>query len=156
MENGNFTLSFLVVQTPNEVFDAVNNIRGWWTENLEGKTQRLNDEFEVRFGNEHYSRQKLIEVIPGKKVEWLVTDSRLNFLEDQSEWTNTKISFEISKRGNKTQVRFTHIGLVPEIECYDACSNAWSDYVNSSLRNLIITGKGQPARKETNARAAKN
>jgi len=143
MDNKDFTVSFLVDQKPGEVFDAINNVRGWWTENLEGGTEKLNDEFEVRFGDVHYSRQKLIEVIPDKRVVWLVTDSKLNFVKDKSEWTNTKISFEITKQGKKTQVRFTHLGLVPKIECYGGCSNAWSDYVNNSLKDLIETGRGK-------------
>ena len=143
MANQNFSVSFLVDQRPGEVFSAINNVKAWWTENLEGNSQKLNDEFEVRFGDVHYSRQKLIEVVPNKKVVWLVTDSKLNFLKDKSEWTGTKISFEIAEQDKKTQFRFTHLGLVPEIECYSACSNAWSDYINHSLRALITESKEQ-------------
>ena len=154
MDNKNYTVSFLVDQTPKEAFDAINNVRGWWTENLKGNSQKLNDEFEVQFGDVHYSKQKLIEVVPNKKVVWLVTDSNLNFLQDKSEWTNTKISFEITMEGDKTRVRFTHLGLIPGIECYDACSNAWGDYINKSLRKLITAGKGQPTPKEAKAKTS--
>jgi len=152
MDNQNFTVSFLVDQTPKEAFNAIQNVPGWWTENLQGSTQQLNDEFEVRFGDVHYSKQKLIEVITNKKVVWLITDSRLNFVKDKSEWTGTKISFEIAEKDGKTQVRFTHSGLVPEIECYRDCSNAWGYYVNS-LHSLITTGKGQPEPKESEVEA---
>jgi len=148
MDNQDFTITLLVDQSPKEVFDAVNNVRGWWTENMEGSSQNLHDEFAVHFGDVHYSRQKLIEVTPGKKVVWLVTDSKLNFLKDKSEWTNTRVRFDISKEGNKTQLRFTHMGLVPKIECYRDCSGAWGDYIRKSLYNLITQGKGQPTLKE--------
>lgn len=148
MENKSFTTTILVDQTPKEAFDAINDVFKWWTENIEGSAQKLNDEFAVQFGDVHYSKQKLIEVIPAKKIVWLVTDSRLSFVKLKSEWTNTKISFEISRQDGKTQIRFTHLGLVPDIECYDACSGAWSDYIKNSLRRLIDTGKGKPTLKE--------
>ena len=144
----NFTTTFLVDQTPREVFNAVNNVRGWWPEVIEGSTGKLNDEFIYQVKDIHYSKIKLIEVIPDKKVVWLVLDSYLNFIEDKTEWNGTKITFEIGKKGDKTEVRFDHLGLTPQVECYDACSNAWGGYVNSSLRNLITKGKGQPNRKE--------
>ena len=140
--------SIMVHATAQEAFDAINNVRGWWTENLEGHSEKLNDEFTVRFGDVHVSTQKLVEFIPKKKVVWLVTDSRLNFIQKKDEWTNTSIVFELSERDSQTQVDFTHAGLVPSIECFDACSNAWGDYINNSLRNLVNTGKGQPTPKE--------
>ena len=52
------------------------------------------------------------------------------------------------EKGDKTEFRFTHVGLVPAIECYGDCSGAWGFYINDSLRSLITTGKGQPNPKE--------
>jgi hypothetical protein len=97
----------------------------------------------------HHCKTKLVEVIPGKKLVWLVLDNFFNFTEDKSEWKGTKVTFEIAKKGHKTEILFTYLGLVPEYECFDVCSNAWGSYVNGSLRSLIATGQGTPNKKET-------
>ena len=139
----NYTTRFLVDQTPEEVFAAISNVREWWTGEIEGSTDKLGAEFTYRYEELHYSKQKITEFVPGKKVVWSVLDSSLNFVEDKSEWTGTEITFEIARMDDETEVHFTHLGLVPEYECFDSCSSAWSFYVNGSLRNLITTGKTQ-------------
>ncbi|MEX6686404.1 SRPBCC domain-containing protein [Danxiaibacter flavus] len=144
MATQDFTVNFLVDKTPEEVFNAINNVRGWWIDEIEGNSEKLNDEFAVRFADIHYSKQKLIESVPSSKIVWLITDSQLNFLQDKQEWNGTKISFDITKKENQTEVRFTHIGLAPKIQCYTDCSNAWQDYISNSLYSFITTGKGQP------------
>jgi hypothetical protein len=137
MNDQNFTTTFTVDQTPEKAFAAINNVRGWWSGEIEGSTDKLGDEFTYRYEDVHYSKQKVTELIPGKKVVWLVLDSQLNLVSDKSEWNGTKITFEIAKKGANTEVRFTHVGLVPDYECYGACSNAWGSYINGSLRSLI-------------------
>lgn len=141
MNNHNFTTSLLVDQSPMEVFNAINNVREWWSGNIQGDTKALDDEFTYRMKDIHFSKHKLTEVIPGKKVVWLITDSSLNFIKDKTEWTGTKIIFDISRTGGRTKLVFTQEGLVPELECYDACSSAWTDYVQNSLCDLITSGK---------------
>ena len=144
MDNQNFTTTMLVDQSPKEVFKAVTNVRGWWSEGIEGSTNKLNDEFVYQYNDVHRCKMKLVEVVPDQRVVWLVLDNYFNFTKDKSEWTGTKVMFEISQKASKTQLRFTHQGLVPEYECYDACTNGWSQYIQTSLLGLITTGKGQP------------
>ncbi len=143
MATTDFTTTILVDQTPKQVFDAINNVSAWWQGEVLGESKNLNDEFTYRFGSFHFSKQKLIEVIPEKKVVWLIIDSQLDFVKDKKEWNNTRIIFEIRPRGAKTELKFTHSGLVPKIECYGDCSNAWTQLVQQSLLSLILTGKGK-------------
>ena len=144
MSNQNYTTSFLVDQSPEEVFNAINNVRGWWSEQIEGSTDKPDAEFNYHYQDIHICKMKIVEFIPNQKVVWLVMDNYFNFTKDKTEWKGTKISFEITQQGNKTQVVFTHIGLVPVYECYNICSDAWGNYINGSLKSLIETGKGKP------------
>ena len=148
MSSPNFTATFAVDQTPEEVFAAINDVRGWWSGDIEGDTDKLGDEFTYRYEDVHYSVQRITESIPGKKVVWLILDSYLSFVEDTTEWNGTTVTFDITDKGGQTELRFTHVGLVPEYECFENCSSAWGFYVNGSLRNLITTGSGQPNKKD--------
>ena len=138
------TYTILVDQTPTEVFNAVNNVRGWWSEEIQGNTDRLNAEFTYTFEDVHRCKMKITEFIPGEKVVWKVLENYFKFTKDSSEWTGNDIIFSITQKDNKTQLRFTQIGLVPGYECFDICQNAWGNYINNSLRSLIISGQGQP------------
>lgn len=144
MNDKNFTLAFSVDQTPEEVFAAITNVAGWWSRALAGSSKKTGDVFTYRHKDLHASTQKVIETIPGKKVVWEVLESELTFLKDKHEWKGTKICFEIGAKGNKTEVRFTHLGLSSSCECFNACSEGWSFYILDSLQPLIATGTGKP------------
>lgn len=140
----NYSTAFLVNQSPEEVFAAVNNVRGWWSEEIDGSTDKLGAEFRFHFEDLHQSTQKITEFVPGKKVVWQVSDASINFVKDTTEWNGTNMVFEIARKGGRTELGFTHVGLVPDVECYGKCSGAWGFYINESLRRLITTGKGDP------------
>lgn len=143
MTNQNFTTTILVDQTPAEVYIAVNNPRAWWSEEISGTTDKSGGEWNYHFGDNHRSKMKTTEMIPDKKVVWLVEENYFKFTKDPGEWTGNQITFEISKLGDKTKLVFTQIGLVPAYECYAVCSDAWTGFVQKSLLSLITTGKGQ-------------
>lgn len=144
----NFTATFLVERTPQEAFEAITDVRGWWSEEVEGVTDQVGGEFDYRYQDVHRCTVRVTDLVPGRKVAWHVVDNQFNFIEDQAEWKDTQVVFEISEKDGGAEVRFTHVGLVPRYECYDVCSNAWGGYIGGSLRNLINTGKGQPNPKE--------
>jgi hypothetical protein len=148
MNSQNFTTTFVVEQTPEEAFAAITDVRGWWSGEIEGSTDVVGEEFTYRYQDIHYSKQKITELIPGQKVVWRIADAYLEFAEDPNEWTGTDVTFEIARKGDFTEVSFTHLGLVPEVECFDKCSSAWRFYINGSLRSLIAAGRGAPNPRE--------
>jgi hypothetical protein len=141
MENNSFTTSIEVEKTPQQVFNSIKEVPKWWSEDFEGSSSNLNDEFTIHHPNQHYSKQKLIEVVPNKKMVWLVTDSTLYWLQKgKHEWTNTKMIFEITTKGDKTFLHFTHEGLVPQNECYAMCFQGWTKIIKDWLFHYITVG----------------
>ena len=159
LRDKSYTTSFTVDQSPDEVFAAINDVRAWWSGEIEGRTDALGAEFTYRYGDLHRTTQSITEFVPGKKVVWHVGASDLSFVANNREWDDTDIVFEIGttgakgsaqgrRTGRRTEVRFRHEGLVPMIECYNACSAAWGHYINDALFRWISTGKttATPAR----------
>jgi Activator of Hsp90 ATPase homolog 1-like protein len=142
VENKNFTATIEVAASSNDVFNHINEVSKWWSKDYEGSSTKLNDEFIICHPDRHFSKQKLIELIPDKKIVWHVTDSNLNWIKkDKNEWTNTRMIFEINTKGDKTILHFTHEGLIPEKECYSMCEQGWNMVIKERLFNLITNGK---------------
>ncbi|MEU4702653.1 SRPBCC family protein [Nonomuraea dietziae] len=140
----NFTTTFSVDRTPQEAFQAITDVRGWWSQEVEGVTDQVGGEFDYHYKDVHRCRVRVTELQPGRKVAWRVLDNYFDFIDDQAEWKDTEVVFEISEKEGGAEIHFTHVGLVPQYECYDVCTNAWGGYIGGSLRNLINTGTGQP------------
>jgi hypothetical protein len=132
-----YSTSFAVDQSPEQVYAVINDVRRWWTGDITGDSAQVGDEFTYQYEEIHRSTQRITELVPGKRVVWHVTDGYLKFTSDPGEWTGTDLTFDITAEDGKTRVRFTHVGLRPASECYGSCSNAWGFYVNSSLREAI-------------------
>ena len=144
MNDQNYTTTFTVDQSPAEVFAAINNVRAWWSEEIDGNTDKLGSVYYYHFQDIHRCTIKVTELVSNKKVVWHVLHNDFNFIQDKTEWNDTDIVFEIEKKGDQTELRFTHVGLAPSHECYGVCADAWGTYINGSLRDLIATGQGQP------------
>jgi uncharacterized protein YndB with AHSA1/START domain len=153
MSDQSYTATFVVDQSPAEVYAAITDVRGWWSTDIEGPTDELGGVFTYKYEDIHRSKMKIVELVPDQKVVWLCLENYFEFTQDTTEWIGTKISFDITREGDKTQLRFTHLGLVPEYECFDVCTNAWGGYVTGSLRSLITTGTGNANNAVRNAEA---
>lgn len=143
-----YTATLTVDRPPREAFEAITNVRGWWSEEIEGDTDRPGAVFDYHYQDVHRCRIRVTELVPDRRVAWHVLDNHFNFTQDQAEWTDTRVVFEIAEAPGGATIHFTHLGLVPQYECYDVCSNAWHGYLTGSLRNLINTGQGQPNPKD--------
>lgn len=148
MQEQNYTCGITAPITAQEAFKRINRVSEWWSENIEGSSQNLNDTFTIHFNFGDTFVIKIVELVKDRKVVWLVTDSDLTWIKDKKEWKGTKISFDISTENNSTRVKFTHFGLVPGIECYGGCVKGWDQYIKESLFKLLTEGKGLPDRKK--------
>ncbi len=144
MNTQNYSTSIVVDKTSEAAFNAINNVRGWWSEEIEGGTGKLNDEFNYHYEDVHRCKMRIIESVSNKKVAWLVLENYFKFTKDSNEWTGDKIIFDIEEKDGKTEIRMTQEGLTPAYECFDICRDAWTTYIQKSLKNLITTGKGNP------------
>jgi len=148
MTNSNFTATIRVKKSPADAFDAIKNFRGWWSEEIEGRTDKVGETAFYHYKDIHLCKLKAVEMIPFRKLVYLVIENEFNFIKDKTEWVNTKLVFDISEEDGMTKVTFTHEGLIPEYECYPVCHDAWSGYIKNSLKRFIETGTGNPNPKD--------
>jgi len=139
--NKNYQYIFHSNKTAEEIFLVLQDVRQWWIgifgETISGKTNKIGDEFSFSAGDGvHFSKQKLIELVPNKELLWKVTESNLSFLNDTHEWEGTNIRFNLEATDQRTKVTFTHEGLIPKIECYKNCTDAWTQYMENLEKAL--------------------
>lgn len=122
MAKKNFAATIELSKSSQDVFKAItDDVAKWWGgKDLKGRSTKLNDEFIIHHPGAHYSKQELVEVIPNRRIVWLVKESYLHWLKkDPHEWTRTKMVFDITSKADITVLHFTHEGLSPEKESYD-------------------------------------
>src|SRR5690606_12252829 len=125
MDNQDYSTSILIDQNPQEVYAAINHVRGWWSEEIEGTTDELNKEWFYHYKDIHLCKIKVIGLQPGHRVVWEVLENKFNFIQDEKEWIGNQLVFEITKEGPKTRLTFTQKGLNDSYECYQVCNNSW-------------------------------
>jgi hypothetical protein len=144
----NYTTTITVDKDISSAFNSIKKFRSWWSEEIEGNTDKVGETFFYHYKDVHLCKIKLSEMVADKKLVYQVIDNEFNFTKDKTEWINTKLIFDVSSEENKTKIVFTHEGLVPDYECYNVCNDAWTSYIQGSLKNFIETGTGKPNGKE--------
>lgn len=133
----------LAKASPSDCLTKISQVDLWWAKKFKGKASKVGDTFSVDFG-ETFVNFKVTEVVPNKRVVWLVTDCNLHWIEDKTEWKNTEVIWDVRAKGDKTQVNFVHKGLTPESECFEDCKPGWTHHIKDSLLKLINDGEGFP------------
>lgn len=146
--NNNLTLTISADKDINSCFNQIINFRGWWSEEIEGSTDQLNETFYYHHKDVHMCRIRLIELNAPTQIKYKVVDNQFSFTKDKKEWTGTYLKFDLKNEEGRTNITFTHEGLTPEDECYNICSESWTFYIQTSLKEYLETGKGRPNPKE--------
>ena len=126
----------------NEAIKKINNIPEWWGVTFAGSSEKQNDTFTVKMTGGSFFNFIVAELIPSKRVIWLVTDCNMPWYSNKKEWANTKLIFDFSENNGTTTLNFTHEGLTPDIECYQDCESGWTHWIKTSLFSYFATGKG--------------
>lgn len=143
MKDKSYKAIIHVKANPHDAMKTITKVDGWWAKHFEGKAVELNDRFSVHFGDT-FVDFKISELIPDKKVVWKVMDCNLHWIKAKKEWKGTEVVFQLSEEKTGTQIDFTHVGLVPGVECYKDCEVGWNGHVTDSLVKFINEGKGKP------------
>src|ERR1700722_2122280 len=125
-----------------EAIKMISKVPEWWGITFSGSSEKQNDKFTVKMGGDSFFDFIVTELIPGKRVVWLVTNCNMPWFSDKTEWTNTKLIFDLTENNGETTLTFTHKGLTPEVECYKACEKGWTHWIKTSLFSYLTTGKG--------------
>jgi uncharacterized protein YndB with AHSA1/START domain len=146
--------SLVVRATPAAAYAALatpEGLRGWWTEDCDVPT-RVGETIHFRFGRNHKDF-RIERLVPNGEVAWHCTGCHMAapHLSRRDEWVGTDIVFRLMSEGEgRTRIDFEHIGLVPELECFELCNRGWN-YFMPSLQQFLETGRGTPFEKAAQA-----
>jgi hypothetical protein len=142
MEKNDFTSSISAKISANEAIEKIGNVPEWWGITFTGNSKHQNDTFTVKMGGDSFFDFTVTELIPGKRLVWLVTDCHMPWYSDKKEWTNTQLIFDLREHNGETELTFTHKGLTPDVECYKDCEPGWTHWIQTSLFSYLTNGKG--------------
>lgn len=143
MKKNDFNCSITVKVNAKDVIKKISNVPAWWGIAFTGSAEKQNDKFTVKMGGDSFFNFTVTELIPGKKIVWLITDCYMPWYSDKKEWANTKLIFDLLEDNGITTLNFTHEGLTPDVECYKDCEPGWTHWIKTSLFSYLTTGEGK-------------
>ncbi|HEY4325411.1 MAG TPA: SRPBCC domain-containing protein [Mucilaginibacter sp.] len=143
MEKNDFNISITTKISADEAIKKISKVPEWWGIAFSGSAEKQNDQFTVKMGGDSFFNFTVTELIPGKRVVWLVNDCYMPWYSDKKEWAGTKLIFDLSEDNGVTTLKFTHEGLTPNVECYKDCEPGWTHWIKTSLFSYFNTGEGK-------------
>lgn len=145
MRDTSFTETVKTSADPSDIISKIGNVSEWWAKDFQGTSKNVGDNFVVKFSSGDTFAIKVSEIIPEQKVVWDITDAFQGWVKEPKEWVGTRIEWDIKAENGVSEVTFTHVGLVPQLECFGTCSKVWDYLMQKSFSDLLNTGKGLPA-----------
>ena len=139
MSEQDYTATVRVEASKDEVFRALTTLEGlsaWWTPATGDPT--TGGVITFTFGPQGAAVMRVDLADRDAGVRWTTLEC---LVED---WVGTSQQFDLTGLpGGGTEIRFRHVGLTPELECYGDCKNGWDHFVDS-LAVYAETGTGNP------------
>ncbi|MBT2968437.1 MAG: SRPBCC domain-containing protein [Candidatus Thiodiazotropha sp. (ex Ctena orbiculata)] len=117
----------------------------WWTP-MSNRFSNIGDRAKTDFGGPSYWVFEAVTLNSPHVIELLCCESNMvsDSLADPEEWLGTILKFEITEQDEVCTVALTHIGLTPEMACYEICKTGWDHYIAGSLKQHLDGLGGRP------------
>jgi len=151
MPNQNYKRTITVSAPAEKAFWALTEgMHEWWTK-PDAPMKSVGDRSKFTFPpGSGYWTFEATTLEPGKCVEMLCVEA-LHLHEGmpkeiETEWLNTRVRWDIETKGDQTEIRVEHDGLVPGLHCYEICEAGWDMFFVDSLQAFLDKGVGAPHR----------
>jgi uncharacterized protein YndB with AHSA1/START domain len=129
--------------TVSSLFTSAAGVSRWW-----GPTEgdaAVGGTLVTSFGDHGANTMRVLEAGPTRVVWESAAPDGTTPTGHTAEWLGTTMEFDIVPVGNNTELRFRHAGLTPQLECWDDCVAAWTQFM-ASIEAFAETGTGTPFR----------
>jgi uncharacterized protein YndB with AHSA1/START domain len=139
-----FTAVLTLAASPETVaalFTSADGVSRWWGP-TEGSGE-VGGTLVTSFGSYGVNAMRVVEVSPTRVVWESVAPDQVTGTTHQQEWLGTTVEFDIAASAGGTELRFRHVGLTPQLECWDTCNSGWTHFM-ASIEAYAETGAGHP------------
>src|SRR4029078_1564939 len=139
MGNNDFSSGFSVNMNPGEAIRKISHVPEWWGINFTGSADKEKDRFTVTMGGDSFFDFTVTELVPDKRVVWLVEDCHMPWYADKKECAHTRLIFDVRKNLGVKKMTLANECLTPIVECYRDCDRGWTICIKTSLYSYLTT-----------------